>query len=87
MLFDDCLSAVDSKTENTILQTLNNLLKDKTTIIITHRIFTSYQFNRIVFLEDGEIVEQGTHEELLQRKGFYYDLYNHQVKKPAIKNN
>ncbi len=87
MLLDDSLSAVDSKTENTIIKNFNNLLKNKTTIIITHRIFTSYQFDRIVFLEDGEIAEQGTHNELMQRKGYYYELYNHQVKKHVYNKN
>jgi len=79
MLFDDCLSAVDAKTENKIVQNLNNFLQDKTTIIITHRIFLSIKFDKIIILADGEIAEAGTHAELLAREGYYAELYNLQL--------
>jgi ATP-binding cassette, subfamily B, multidrug efflux pump len=78
VFFDDCLSAVDAKTENQIIGNLNEYLHDKTAIVITHRIFSLFNFDRIVVLEDGEIVEQGTHRQLLEQKGFYAALYARQ---------
>ncbi len=59
VIFDDCLSAVDAKTEKEIISNLNEYLRDKTAIIITHRIFSLLSFDKIVVLEDGEIVEIG----------------------------
>jgi ATP-binding cassette subfamily B protein len=79
MLFDDCLSAVDAKTENTIVNNLNQFLNHKTTIIITHRIFVSIPFDKIFILDDGAIVESGTHDELLALNGYYAELYNLQL--------
>jgi len=79
MLFDDCLSAVDAKTEHQIVNNLNAFLKNKTTIIITHRIFLSIKFDRIIILSDGEIIESGTHAELLSHEGYYSELYNLQL--------
>ncbi|MEP6465264.1 MAG: ABC transporter ATP-binding protein [Parafilimonas sp.] len=79
MLFDDCLSAVDAKTENKIVQNLNSFLQNKSTIIITHRIFLSIKFDKIIILSDGEIVESGTHAELLAHEGYYAELYNLQL--------
>jgi ATP-binding cassette subfamily B protein len=75
VIFDDCLSAVDAKTENEIIGNLHNFLQDKTAIIITHRIFSMFGFDRIFVMEDGEIIEQGTHHELLSLKGYYAQLY------------
>ena len=79
MLFDDCLSAVDAKTEHIIVNNLNEFLQHKTTIIITHRIFQSIPFDKIMILDDGEIVETGTHNELLSLDGYYTELYNLQL--------
>ena len=79
MLFDDCLSAVDAKTENTIVNNLNEFLQHKTTIIITHRILVSIAFDKIIVIDDGNIAESGTHEELLAKNGFYTELYNLQL--------
>ena len=79
VIFDDCLSAVDVKTEKEIIGNLSSYLNDKTAIIITHRIFSLFHFDKIVVLEDGEIVELGTHQELLAIKdGYYSGLYARQ---------
>ena len=78
VIFDDCLSAVDVKTEKEIISSLNEYLQDKTAIIITHRIFSLFSFDKIVVLEDGEIVEQGTHQHLLELNGYYSALYHRQ---------
>ena len=78
VIFDDCLSAVDSKTEKDIIGNLNEYLQDKTAIIITHRIFSLFSFDKIVVLEDGAIVEEGTHQQLLARNGYYAGLYARQ---------
>lgn len=79
VIFDDCLSAVDTATENTIISNLYQYLHDKTAIIITHRIFTLLKFDKIVILEDGRITEQGTHESLLAKDGYYAELYKKQT--------
>ena len=78
VIFDDCLSAVDAKTENEIIGNLYEYLENRTAIIITHRIFSLFHFDKIVVIEDGQIVEKGTHEELLNMNGFYTELYNRQ---------
>ncbi|MBL0232688.1 MAG: ABC transporter ATP-binding protein [Chitinophagaceae bacterium] len=78
VIFDDCLSAVDSRTEKKILGQLNDFLKDRTAIIITHRIFSLLDFDKIVVLEDGLITEQGTHQELMKKQGYYASLYARQ---------
>ena len=78
VIFDDCLSAVDTKTENEIIGNLYEYLENRTAIIITHRIFSLFHFDKIVVIEDGRIVEKGTHEELINLNGFYTELYNRQ---------
>lgn len=78
LIFDDCLSAVDAKTEKQILQRLYEVLEDKTAIIITHRIFSLLQFDFIVVMEDGRIIEQGSHKDLLEKEGYYAELYRRQ---------
>jgi ATP-binding cassette subfamily B protein len=82
MLFDDCLSAVDTKTENRIINNLHNLLRDKTAILITHRIFTVINFDQVVIIDDGRIIEQGTHTELIEMDGYYAELYRLQSETP-----
>jgi len=81
VIFDDCLSAVDAKTESRIINNLHNYLKNKTAIIITHRIFSLFNFDKIILLKDGAIAEQGTHSELLSKNGYYAEMYAHQQKR------
>lgn len=78
IIFDDCLSAVDAKTEKEILGNLNNYLADKTAVIITHRIFSLLAFDKIIVLDDGQIAEQGSHNELIQKNGYYAQMYSRQ---------
>jgi ATP-binding cassette subfamily B protein len=78
VILDDCLSAVDTKTEQKILNYLNTELKDKTAIIITHRIQSLIDFDQIIVMEDGKIAEQGSHKELLAKKGYYYEILEQQ---------
>jgi ATP-binding cassette, subfamily B, multidrug efflux pump len=78
VIFDDCLSAVDARTEKEIIENLYNYLQNKTALIITHRIFSLFKFDKIVVLDEGSIVEQGTHDELMQNNGIYTEMYNRQ---------
>ncbi|MCB0508719.1 MAG: ABC transporter ATP-binding protein [Bacteroidetes bacterium] len=75
IIMDDCLSAVDAHTEKTILNNLNKTLQNKTVLFITHRLFAIMNFDKIIVLEDGKIVEQGKHDELMKLNGVYFDLY------------
>lgn len=79
LILDDCLSAVDARTEKEIIGNLNTYLEGKTSILITHRIFSLLNFDKIIVLEDGAIAEQGTHEELLQKHGLYYKMHLRQL--------
>jgi len=78
IIFDDCLSSVDAKTEKAILSNMYNALQDKTAIIITHRIFSLFDFDKIIVLEEGLIAEQGKHNDLLALNGYYAELYRRQ---------
>jgi ATP-binding cassette subfamily B protein len=74
LLFDDCLSAVDANTEHQIAANLNAYLNSRTAIIITHRIFPTFQFDHIIVLDNGSIAEEGTHQELIRQNGYYAQL-------------
>lgn len=79
LILDDCLSAVDARTEKIIEHNLLDEMKARTTIVITHRVFSSISFDNIFVLDGGVLIEQGTHEELMQRNGFYSHLYIQQT--------
>lgn len=78
LMLDDALSAVDTKTENNILNSLKRIMKDRTTIIVSHRVSSAKLANKIIVLADGKIVEVGTHESLLEQDGVYRDLFEKQ---------
>ena len=79
LIFDDCLSAVDTETEDIILTNLKILMKNKSSIIISHRVSSVKNADTILVIDEGEIIEQGTHEELLTLKGSYYVTYQIQL--------
>jgi ATP-binding cassette subfamily B protein len=79
LVFDDCLSAVDTETEEEILGNLDRIMKGKTTIIISHRVSSVRNADHIIVMEHGAVAEEGTHEQLLTRKGLYAELYKKQV--------
>lgn len=78
VIFDDCLSAVDARTEKEILNNLYNFLANKTAIIITHRIFSLISFDIIIVMDNGKILEKGTHDELITLNGHYAEMYRKQ---------
>jgi ATP-binding cassette subfamily B protein len=80
LIMDDCLSAVDARTEKEIIGNFKVYLEGKTSILITHRIFSLLNFDKVIVLEEGAIVEEGTHEELLDKKGVYYKMYLRQLR-------
>ncbi|WP_316823456.1 ABC transporter ATP-binding protein [Pedobacter gandavensis] len=79
LIFDDCLSAVDTRTEEEILNNLGRLMKGKTSILIAHRISTIKNAHKILVLDGGKIIEQGTHAELLRNNGNYAEMYQNQL--------
>ncbi len=79
LIFDDCLSAVDTETEEKILQNLERISKNKTTFIVSHRISSVKNANKIIVLDNGKILQEGTHDQLISKKGYYKDLYEQQL--------
>jgi ATP-binding cassette subfamily B protein len=79
LVFDDCLSAVDTITEEQILQNLRKSMIGRTTVLVSHRVSTVKDADQIIVLEDGQIVEQGNHENLLEQNGVYANFVNMQA--------
>lgn len=79
LIFDDCLSAVDTETEDVILGNLRRIMQGKTTVIISHRVSSVRNADQIIVLDNGQVVEQGTHASLLEKNGVYRELYKKQV--------
>jgi ATP-binding cassette subfamily B protein len=84
LLFDDCLSAVDTETEEAILNNLNEICKDKTTIIVSHRVSSAKNADKIMILEDGKIIQQGSHNQLINEEGYYASLYLKQLSEKEL---
>ena len=79
LVFDDCLSAVDTETEERILANLESVSKDKTTFIISHRVSSAKNADKIIVLDDGEIIQQGSHNQLINQNGYYKELFEQQL--------
>ncbi|MFT7030255.1 MAG: ATP-binding cassette subfamily B protein [Marinoscillum sp.] len=84
LILDDALSAVDTKTENSILNSMTKIMKGRTSVIISHRVSSSKLANRVIMLDDGRVVESGTHEELMSKGGAYKELHDKQLKAETV---
>ena len=84
LIMDDALSAVDTNTENTILNSLQRIMKGRTSVIISHRVSSAKLADKIIVLDDGEIIEQGTNETLLAKNGVYKELYDKQLQQEEV---
>ncbi|MGZ4032961.1 MAG: ABC transporter ATP-binding protein, partial [Tumebacillaceae bacterium] len=84
LILDDSLSAVDTHTEEEILRQLKAIMKDRTSLIIAHRISTIKDADEIIVLDEGAILERGTHDQLLEHHGLYYELYQKQLLEEKI---
>jgi ATP-binding cassette subfamily B multidrug efflux pump len=84
LLFDDCLSAVDTETEEQILNNLLEISKDKTTIIVSHRVSSAKNADAIIILEEGKIIQQGSHNQLVNQEGYYKELYYKQLSEKEV---
>ena len=80
LIMDDCTSAVDMETEFKIQQALKGIMEGRTTFIVAHRISSVKDADEIILLDEGRIIERGTHQQLLNRKGEYYNIYSQQYK-------
>ena len=81
IFFDEATNALDSRNEKTIMENLGNFFKGKTVVVVAHRLSTVKNADQIVVLEKGEIVEKGTHKELVKMKGAYYNLVKDQLER------
>ncbi|MDF2158893.1 ABC transporter ATP-binding protein [Algoriphagus sp. CAU 1675] len=79
LILDDCLSAVDTKTENVILNAMKKIMENRTSVIISHRVSSAKLADQIIVLDDGKIIERGNHQELMNLKGTYAELYEKQT--------
>ena len=84
LILDDCLSAVDTKTENAILNNLQSIMEGRTSVIISHRVSSAKLADKILVLDDGYVVEQGTHEDLMASGGVYKELYDKQLQMEEV---
>ncbi len=84
LLFDDCLSAVDTETEEQILNNLLKITKDKTTIIVSHRVSSAKNADKIIILEEGKIIQEGSHNQLINQEGYYAELYLKQLSEKEL---
>ena len=84
LLLDDCLSAVDTETEEAILNNLLTFCKDKTTIIVSHRVSSAKNADKIIILDEGRIIQEGSHNQLISQEGYYKDLYNKQLSEKEL---
>ncbi len=80
LILDEATSSIDTRTELMIQDTFDNMMKDRTSFVVAHRLSTIRNADLILVMKDGQIIEQGNHNELLQKGGFYYNLYNSQFK-------
>lgn len=84
LLFDDCLSAVDTETEEQILNNLLEISKDKTTIIVSHRVSSAKNADKIIIIDEGQIIQEGSHNQLVNQKGYYAELYAKQLSEKEL---
>ncbi len=84
LIFDDCLSAVDTETEEKILSNLEKVSKNKTTFIISHRVSSAKNADKIIILDEGKITQEGTHNQLITQEGYYKELYEQQLLEKEI---
>jgi len=80
IILDEATSSLDTESESLIQKSLSELVKNRTTIVIAHRLSTIKKADQILVIESGNIAERGTHDELIEAKGRYYDLYTYQAK-------
>ncbi len=84
LLFDDCLSAVDTETEEQILTNLLEISKNKTTIIVSHRVSSAKNADKIIIIDEGQIIQEGSHNQLVNQVGYYADLYLKQLSEKEL---
>ncbi len=84
LILDEATSSIDTKTERLMQEGINQMLKGRTSFIIAHRLSTIKNCDRIMYIDDGRIVESGSHDELMERKGEYYKLYTAQIQEMSL---